>query len=147
MEKFKKNFILLSICFIIWIAVNSFLYPRLVDLVIGKKYPVYIFHLYYFGIYCLIGLLIGWSSDSKGWVLSLIFGAIISILFVSVSLFANFLEIELRNFGYKETMYRLLLNQAIFIAYLVFGGFIGGRLRSMQHREPTKPLIGTASDK
>jgi hypothetical protein len=126
----KKYITTIFIGFIFWIVINAFLYPIIVNLVINKGYPVFINHIYFFFVYIMIGLFVGWQGSSKGWIWSLSFGIIITVFFVLISIFSNFLEVELNYFGYFGTLTRIFLAQLLFILYLTAGGFFGGHIRS-----------------
>lgn len=118
----------MSVGLFIWILLNGLLYPVIVNLVIENGFPVFVTHIYFFSLYMLLGAFIGWFGGSKGWLLSFIFGVVISILFIFVSLVGNFLEIELKHFGYFKTSIKLIVTQILFILYLVIGSILGFKL-------------------
>jgi len=126
----KKYLTIIFVGFLFWIFINAFFYPMIVNLVINEGYPVFINHIYFFCIYFLIGLFIGWRGNSKGWLLSLVFGIIITIFFILISIFSNFLEVELSCFGYFGTLVKLLITNLLFIFYLTVGGFLGGHIKN-----------------
>ena len=125
----KQDIIAILIGLFVWIVSNTVFYPIIITLIMEKGYPVFINHIYFFCVYTGIGFLIGWLGESRGWLLGLVFGVIITILFISISLAANFLEVELKYFGYLKTIFKLIFIQIQFTIYLVIGGFLSNLMR------------------
>ena len=91
-----------------------------------KGYPVIIFHVYSFLLYAIIGFVIGWMEQSRGWLVSLILGLIITGCFVGLSLTRDFVGAEAQGIGRSEMLVKLSLTHMIFVAYLTGGGFLEG---------------------
>ena len=125
----KRYIVIISIGCVVWIVSNTCLYPMITTLVIKKEYPVFLNDIYFLCVYLVIGFFMGWFARSKGWLLALIFGATITVFFISVSLISGFLEVEIENMGYAETVKSLVRSYALFTFYLVLGGFFGGQVR------------------
>lgn len=135
----KRYMIIILLGVFAWIAANTILYPMITSLVFEKGYPVVIYHIYSFLLYATMGLLIGWTEKSRGWLLSLILGLIITGCFVGLSLTKNFVGAEAQDMGHSEMIVRLSLRHMIFVAYLTGGGFLGGIARKrLTRREMTQ---------
>lgn len=128
----KKDIIAIVINLFVWILSNTVFYPIIITLIMEKGYPVFINHIYFFCVYIGIGFLLGWLGESRGWLLGLLFGVIMTILFIGISLTANFLEVELKYFGYTKTIFRLIFIHTQFTIYLVIGGFLCNKLQTTQ---------------
>ena len=125
----KQDIIAILIGLFVWIVSNTVFYPIIITLIMEKGYPVFINHIYFFCVYTGIGFLTGWLGESRGWLLGLVFGVIITILFISISLAAKFLEVELKYFGYLKTIFKFIFIQTQFTIYLVIGGFLSNLMR------------------
>jgi len=126
----------LILAFLFWI-ISYLLFARYVsNFAIAMNNMLY---LYFFEItiYILCGLLIGWVSKTKGWLLGIIFGVIIISLLIVNVLTLEFFKTEVTKRGSFNVVKQAASSplSILIITCSVLGGYLGNKVKMIQEKK------------
>jgi hypothetical protein len=128
----KRYLITFTSVFLFWIITNMLFLKYVTDLAMDKQNMLYIY-LFHICICLFSGLLIGWFSKTKGWLLGLIFGITIITLSTVSTFTSDFFKDEVTRMGSSHVIKQIALSRStiIFIACSVLGGYLGSKARTI----------------
>jgi len=126
----KRYLISISTGVIIWLFINIIAYMSVVNYAIREKSALYLY-VYDVFLYALIGIVIGVISKVHGWMLGLIFSAIVLAIICLSVLTSDVVKISVDNMGQIAALKQILLSykNLIIISSSVIGGYFGNRIR------------------
>jgi hypothetical protein len=115
---------------VLWAIINLSLFTNIVEFAIRRNSVLYI-HLYYLLTHLIVGFVIGWFGKSKGWLLGLLFGIIVTMIACIIPFSENLFKTTVNDIGTFDTLRRIILSPSTVtvIVCLIAGGFLGSRLR------------------
>jgi hypothetical protein len=118
---------------VLWAILNLSLFAKIVEFSIKRNSVLYI-HLYYLLTHLVIGFVIGWFGKSKGWLLGLLFGIIVTMIACIIPFSESMFRTTVTDIGTFGTLKRIILSPSTgtVIVCSVVGGFLGSRLRRMR---------------
>jgi hypothetical protein len=125
----------ITIGLVLWAIINLLLFTNIVEFAIKRNSVLYI-HLYYLLTHLTIGFVIGWFGKSKGWLLGLLFGLIVTVIACIIPFSGNMYKKTVIDIGMFGTLRRVVLSPSTLtvIVCSIVGGFLGSRLRGIKGR-------------
>jgi hypothetical protein len=133
---------------VLWAILNLSLFAKIAEFSIKRNSVLYI-HLYYLLTHLVIGFVIGWFGKSKGWLLGLLFGIIVTMIACIIPFSESMFRTTITDIGTFGTLSRVILSPSTLtvIVCSVAGGFLGSRLRRKTYRGQTGVRNKAVNDK
>jgi hypothetical protein len=135
----KRYIIITFIAYLLWWVLQTLLSKHIVDLAIINKNILYII-FFNIAVYLMVGLIIGWFSKEKGWLLGFVFSIIIISTSIVILLNMDFFATDIEKIGKWDAIKRNIFSHLTFIAISgsVLGGYLGNLLRKKWEKKKVK---------
>ena len=121
---------------VLWAIISLLFFANTVKFSISRNTVLYI-HLYFVLTHLAIGFVIGWVGKSKGWLLGLLFGIVVTMIACIIPFAEVMFKKTVNDIGTVGTLTRVMLSPSTvtIIVCSIVGGFLGTHLRRIHKKE------------